>query len=204
MQMIGQGAEAKVFRTVYMEREAILKVRPMKGYRHPELDRRLRASRTKNEARLMREARAAGVRTPVIYDIDLKECSITMEYIDGKRVKEILDEQPERSEELCRMIGKALAKLHRAKICHGDLTTSNMILTPDGELCLIDLSLGDTTIDIEEMGVDIHLMKRAFTSAHSCIDDMFDVLINSYKENTSDGESVMRRVDDIKSRGRYT
>jgi len=204
MQMIGQGAEAKVFRTVYMEREAILKVRPTKGYRHPELDRKLRSSRTKNEARLMREARAAGVRTPVIYDVDLKECSITMEFISGKRVKEILDEQPERSDEICTMIGEALAKLHRAKICHGDLTTSNMILTPEGELCLIDISLGDTTIDIEEMGVDIHLMKRAFTSAHSGIDDKFDVLINSYKKNTPEGESVMRRVDDIKARGRYT
>ena len=193
-----------MFRTEYMGRDAILKVRPKKGYRHPDLDKRLRASRTKNEARLMREARAAGVRTPVIYDVDLTECSITMEFIRGDMVKKILDEHPERSKKICVMIGEALAKLHKAKISHGDLTTSNMILTPEGELCFIDLSLGDTTIELEEMGVDIHLMKRAFTSAHSGIDGDLDVLLDSYIKNADDGESVMRRVEDIKSRGRYT
>lgn len=202
--MIGQGAEAKVFRTVYMERDAILKIRPVKRYRHPDLDRRLRVSRTKNEAKLMREARSAGVRTPVIYDIDLKECGITMEYIRGRRVKEILDENPERSAEICTMIGEALAKLHRAGICHGDPTTSNMILTPGGELCLIDLSLGGSAVGIEEMGVDIHLMKRAFDSAHSSVSGGFGLLSDSYVMNAADGRSVMRRVDDIEGRGRYT
>lgn len=204
MRMIGQGAEAKVFETEYLGKDAILKVRPSKGYRHPDLDIHLRTSRTKNEVRVMREARAAGVRTPVVYDIDLKECSITMEHIRGKKVKDILDQEPERSDEMCILIGRTLAKLHSSKISHGDLTTSNMIITPEGELCLIDLSLGDTIVELEDMGVDIHLMKRAFTSAHSGIDGSFDVLLESYTKEMKDGASVLKRVEDIKSRGRYT
>ena len=204
MKVAGHGAEAKVFETKYLGRDAILKVRPVKKYRHPELDWHLRSSRTKNEVRVIREARSAGVQTPVIYDVDLKECSITMEHIRGRCVKDILDNEPNRSLEVCEIIGKTLAGLHKAGISHGDLTTSNMILTPAGELCLIDLSLGSTSIELEDMGVDIHLLRRAFTSAHSGIDNSFDVLIASYKDNMPNADLVMRRVEDIRERGRYT
>ena len=204
MKVAGHGAEAKVFETEYLGRDAILKVRPVKKYRHPDLDWHLRSSRTKNEVRIIREARSAGVRTPVIYDVDLKECSITMEHIKGRCVKEILDTEPAGADDICRTIGKTLAELHKSKICHGDLTTSNMIITQSGELCLIDLSLGNTSIELEDMGVDIHLLKRAFTSAHSGLDDSFNVLLESYKKNMPDSASVMRRVEDIRERGRYT
>ena len=204
MNISGHGAEARVYETEYLGRDAILKVRPVKKYRHPELDWHLRSSRTRNEVRVIREARNAGVRTPVIYDVDLKECSITMERMKGHSVKVILDREPERSHEVCELIGRTLARLHGSGISHGDLTTSNMIVTPSGELCLIDMSLGNTSIELEDMGVDIHLMKRAFTSAHSGLDDSFDVLIDSYRRNMPDGDSVMRRVEDIRERGRYT
>ena len=202
--MIGHGAEAKVFTTTFLERDAILKVRPEKGYRHKELDKRLRTSRTKNEARVIREARRAGVRTPIIYDIDLNECSITMERISGASVKTILDNSPERANEICGMIGKMVAKLHTNKISHGDLTTSNMILADNGELCLIDLSMGSASAELEDMGVDIHLLKRAFTSAHSGIDDSFEKFTDSYEKHMKNASAVFAKVEDIKSRGRYT
>ncbi len=65
------GAEATVSNVVFLGREAVMKSRPPKAYRLPELDRHIRSVRTRNEARLMREARKAGVRTPCVYDIDL-------------------------------------------------------------------------------------------------------------------------------------
>ena len=129
---IGRGAEAVVARTDFLGREAVLKTRVSKGYRHPDLDSHLRTARTRTEVRVMREARSAGVRSPVVYDTDLKEGSITMEYVHGESVKSILTEHPERADEICARIGEMIAKLHRKNISHGDLTTSNMILGDDG------------------------------------------------------------------------
>lgn len=201
---MGQGAEARVYRTEYMGRDAILKVRPEKGYRHPDLDRSIRTSRTKNEARVAREARRAGVRTPVIYDIDVKGSGITMERVDGRTVKNILDRDPARAPEICSVIGRTVARLHSGRISHGDLTTSNMILTEDGGLCLIDLSMGSVDADTEEMGVDLHLLKRAFASAHSDLHGSFDRILGSYAENNPDAEAVFGKMEEIANRGRYT
>ena len=201
---IGRGAEATVTRTEFLGRDAVVKTRSVKGYRHPDLDSHLRSSRTRTEVRVMREAREAGVRTPVVYDVDPSEGTITMEYVHGVSIKNVLDEHPEKAEEICARIGEMIARLHRSNISHGDLTTSNIILGDDGEMYLVDLSLGNTRVDLEEMGVDIHLMERAFTSAHSGIDDAFGYIIESYKKNMPDADKVLARVEDIKSRARYT
>ena len=201
---IGRGAEATVSRTEFLGRDAVLKTRVTKGYRHPELDGHLRTARTRTEVRVMRDARSAGVRSPVIYDTDLKNGSIIMEYIRGESVKKILDEHPERAPEICARIGEMIAKLHRNGISHGDLTTSNMIIDDKDQMYLIDFSLGDTRIGLEEMGVDLHLMERAFTSAHSDLEGAFDEMICSYRKNMPDADKVLARVEDIKSRARYT
>ena len=202
--VLGRGAEATVYRTVYLGRDAVVKTRIPKGYRHPELDLKLRSSRTKHEAKVMIEARRAGVRTPVIYDIDVKKCDITMEYIIGRKIKDVLDAEPSKAKELCKEIGKTVAKLHNVGISHGDLTTSNMILMPDGEICIFDLSLGTATAELEDLGVDIHLLQRAFTSAHSGLDEELKALMDSYSKNMKNSKSVLKRVDDIRGRARYT
>lgn len=204
MRMIGQGAEAKVFETEFLGRNAIMKSRPAKEYRHPELDRQLRTQRTKNEVRAIRETRAARIRTPVIYDIDMTECSITMEHMNGRTVKDILTEEPDNAVTICKKVGMTIARLHDHGISHGDLTTSNMIITDSGEMCLIDLSLGNTTADIEDIGVDMHLLKRAFTSAHSDLEDAFNALLDEYRNNMDHADEVFAKVEDIRNRGRYT
>lgn len=201
---ISRGAEAVIYSSEYHGRDAILKVRPPKGYRHPDLDLRLRTSRTRNEVRIMRSARAAGVRSPVVYDVDLDNSCIVMEYLKGRKVKNILDKCPSEADTICAKIGETVAKLHNHRICHGDLTTSNMIIDENGTLCMIDFSLGDTRADIEEMGVDLHLLERAFTSAHSTIEDAYGTIIESYRENMNEARTVLERVENIKSRGRYT
>ena len=201
---IGMGAEAIIEETEYLGHMAVLKRRPKKDYRHPELDQRLRSGRTRNEVRVIREARNAGVRTPVIYDVDTVEGSITMEYVSGERVKEIVDSEPERIPEVCSMIGEAMARMHNAGVCHGDITTSNMILTDSGELCIIDFSMGATRCDIEGKGVDIHLLERAFASSHSEAAHAFGLVMDSYIRNVNDAKEILKRVEDIKGRARYT
>jgi TP53 regulating kinase-like protein/N6-L-threonylcarbamoyladenine synthase/protein kinase Bud32 len=152
----------------------------------------------------MREARLAGVRTPVIYDIDCLEGTIVMEHMSGRKVKDIINKNSESIDEVCGKIGESIAKLHNSHICHGDLTTSNMILTDSGELCIIDFSLGSVKCDIEEMGVDIRLLERAFSSAHSESSDAFDKVLDAYRVHMNRSDEVLKRAEIIKNRARYT
>lgn len=197
------GAEATVHPTRFLGRAAVEKVRPPKSYRISQLDSRLRSSRTRNEARLVHEARNAGVRTPFIYDIDLSRCSITMERISGPSVKKYLDEHPEDSMGICREIGRTVARLHSAGICHGDLTTSNMIVV-DGGICLLDLSMGRSRAELEDIGIDLRLLERAFSSAHVDILNAFETLMEEYYANVHEPEKIKKKLDDIRNRGRYT
>ncbi len=201
---VAMGAEASVEPTTFLGRDAMTKVRPAKGYRLPELDLRLRSSRTRAEARIMSESRRAGVRTPCIYDLDLQECSITMEMIHGTVVKAYLDEHPDEANEVCREVGRTIARLHSAGICHGDLTTSNMIREPDGRICLIDMSMGKTRAELEDIGIDLRLLERAFSSAHVDLPEAFDILMGEYYANVPESKAVAKRLEDIKNRGRYT
>ena len=198
-----RGAEAVITPGEFLGRRALVKTRPAKAYRHPDLDRHIRSVRTRNEARLIHEERLAGVRTPCIYDIDLKECSITMELLEGTPVKEVLDEHPECAEEVCRKIGRTVARMHSAGICHGDLTTSNMILV-GGEVCLIYFSMGCTRAEVEDIGVDMRLLERAFTSAHIEFSDAFDALMEEYYANVPEPKQIRKKIEDIRNRGRYT
>lgn len=204
MEVIRRGAEAEIRIGTWMGRRVIVKSRVPKTYRHEELDRSLRSSRTKNEARLIQEARNHGVPTPIIYDVDLDEAEIVMEEIRGERVKDVLGRtDPASVEKICDEIGRLTAVLHSNGIVHGDLTTSNMILR-DGRIWLIDFSLGGRKATIEEMGVDLHLVKQAFLSAHSEIFDSFQIVLDSYKRNFEGAEDVIDRVREIEGRGRYT
>ncbi len=201
---IAVGAEAVVTVSEFLGRKAVKKTRVPKKYRHPVLDERIRSVRTRNEVRIMRQARSDAVRTPVIYDVDMSEYSITMEFIEGSTVKEILDSDPSSAEEICPLIGRVLADLHNRGISHGDLTTSNMILGDDGKLCVTDMSLGNPKAGIEEMGVDIRLLERALASAHSGIANGFVTVMEEYVKHKTDADAVLRKTEEIRNRARYT
>ncbi len=189
---------------VFLGRDAVMKSRPPKSYRLPELDRHIRSVRTRNEARLMREARKAGVRTPCMYDIDLADCSIVMEDIVGPTAKEAMLSDPAGAPALAKRIGETVARIHAARICHGDLTTSNMIVLPDGEICLIDFSMGCSKATLEDIGVDVRLLERAFGSAHAGLDEAMDAMMSAYFDSVPDAAAVRKKLEDIKNRGRYT
>ncbi len=201
---MAMGAEAVIEPTEFLGRAAVIKTRPPKGYRLPELDIHIRSTRTRIEARIMHEARSASVRTPCIYDLDLKQCSITMERVDGSPVKEYLDSHPDEADDVCAEIGSTIARLHNAGICHGDLTTSNMVREPSGRICLIDMSMGKTRAELEDIGVDLRLLERAFSSAHVDLPEAFEKLMSSYYGNVPNPKAVMKKLEDIRNRGRYT
>lgn len=198
------GAEATISQVCFLGRAAVEKIRPPKTYRLPELDLHLRTSRTRSEARIMHESRKAGVRTPCIYDLDLKRCAITMERVEGMVVKRYLDENPCEADSVCRSIGSTIARLHNAGICHGDLTTSNMIRESSGRICLIDMSMGKTRAELEDIGIDLRLLERAFSSAHVDLPEAFGKLMEQYYSEVSDPRAIEKKLEDIKNRGRYT
>jgi TP53 regulating kinase-like protein len=118
--LIAQGAEAKII----LAKNQIVKDRISKSYRLKELDNKIRKSRTKKETKLMIKAsKMINVPLPSIKEFDKME----MPFIDGKKLSEHLDELKNKKE-ICKTIGKDIAKLHDSNIIHGDLTTSNMIL----------------------------------------------------------------------------
>ena len=201
--LLKRGAEAELRRTTYLGREAVEKSRVPKGYRLPALDEELRRARIRTEARLTGEARAAGVPVPILYDIDLLENRLVMEFVDGPTAKAVLDKGGKPAMEVCRRIGETIARLHAADIVHGDLTTSNMILQ-GGRLVMIDFSLGERTRSVESRGVDLRLLKEALTSAHARGPEYFEAVARAYRRRYPKAAEVLAKVTEIEERGRYT
>jgi len=205
--LIKKGAEASLYLETWHGRKVILKKRLAKRYRVPELDREIRIQRTKHEPSIIHKAKEAGVPTPIIYMVDIASTTIIMEFIEGKRLKEILDHLPsEERKKLCRNIGLLIGKLHKSGIIHGDLTTSNMILTSQGKVVFIDFGLSDQSFELEDRGVDLHLMKRALLSTHFIhAEECFRSIFNGYKEVVGEEEAkkVLSKVEEIEKRGRY-
>ena len=198
------GAEARLDSSTWMGREVVVKQRVVKGYRHPALDRSLQTYRMKNEARLMMEARKAGIAVPIIYSVDLANSRMIMEEVKGVRVKDALNELPsDRARMVCERIGEIAADLHANDIVHGDLTTSNMLLE-DERIVLIDFSLGSKTSELEDKGVDMHLLEEAFHSAHHERSELFESVRSAYASAYSLGDQVLAKVREIEKRGRYT
>ena len=207
MILIKKGAEASIYLGEWFGRKVIFKRRHPKKYRIPELDREVQMQRTKHEPQIIHRAKIAGVPTPIIYMVDLKEATIIMEFVEGKQVKQILNELSDEDRiSLCYKIGKLIGRLHRSGIIHGDLTTSNMILTPHGNIVLIDFGLSELSVELEARGVDIHLMKRALTSTHyKYADECFNAIIRGYEEIMGEDATreVLNKVKEIERRGRY-
>jgi Kae1-associated kinase Bud32 len=199
-----QGAEAKIIKSKFLDKDVILKKRLNKSYRIKEIDEKLILSRTREEAKLISEARKSGVSVPIIYDVDICKGIITMQYIKGQRIKDILNSLPEnKRKQICREIGKNIAKLHNSDIIHGDITTSNMILS-DKRIHFIDFGLGEKNAEIESKGVDLHVLMEAIESTHSQISDCYDYVLDGYKkELSSDPNLVIKKIEDIIRRGRY-
>ena len=199
-----RGAEAEIRLSNYMGYKSIQKRRVRKVYRIKNIDNRLISSRTKGETKLIAEARKQGVSVPIIYDADLEYGTITMEYIEGKRVKDILNELSEGERaRICEKIGENIAKLHNSDIIHGDLTTSNMMLFDD-RIYFIDFGLGEKNGEMESKGVDLHVLMEAIESTHSRHANCFDYVLDGYKkELKEDANLVVKKIEEIVKRGRY-
>jgi TP53 regulating kinase and related kinases len=199
--VIGIGAEALIYSTNWRNRRVVVKHRVPKGYRHKEIDDRLRQGRTKGEARLIALARDAGVRTPMIYDIDVKACTIVMEFIEGETLVRVLEgSKLQARKTLLRSVGHAVARLHRADLIHGDLTGANMLVS-EGLVQFIDFGLGVQSTEVEDKGVDLHVLQEALKAVN--MEDLFKEVEKGYLTEWSGGKEVVARIKEIATRGRY-
>ncbi|KAH9842887.1 uncharacterized protein C8Q71DRAFT_734992 [Rhodofomes roseus] len=214
----------------------LLKYRFHKHYRHPTLDTTLTKARVAGEARAIIKCLRHGVNVPGIRMVDTAQGVLGLEWIDGKSIRLLLgggaegedetteeeteddsheieeedpfDEYGISEDDAMRMIGTEIAKMHRADIVHGDLTTSNMILRHPSsakglQLVLIDFGLAYTSTLAEDKAVDLYVLERAFASTHPASELLVASVLKAYQEHMGkEWLPVSKRLDDVRLRGR--
>jgi len=204
MQIIKRGAEAVLYLDNFEDQQVLVKERIKKNYRIDQIDQEIRKARTKGEVKLLTESRKVGVLTPKIFSVDEKNHKIIMEFIEGKRIKELLYEADEKTaEKICFEIGKLVGKLHSAGIIHGDLTTSNIILK-ENQIYFIDFGLGFFSRKTEDQGTDLNLLYEALKSTHfKILKTCWNNILKGYKQEYKDSDKVLKRIEEIEKRARY-
>ena len=202
-----RGAESKLFLKKWFNIQALHKVRFPKSYRIKELDFQFRKSRTIHEAKLLAKAKEAGVRTPIIFEIDILNTTLVLEYLDGEILKTLLPKISKKEiQEICEQLGEDIGKLHNAGIIHGDLTTSNIIKNPnEKQLAFVDFGLGYISDRLEDFGIDLFLLERAFRNTHSTIfTTAWKMVIKGYRKTSTNSKDIENKLLEISSRGRYS
>lgn len=128
-----------------------------------------------------------------------------------------LSAEESRVRDLLRRMGAAVGSLHKAGITHGDLTTSNLMLQPlakssndeeangasmEGEIVIIDLGLASQSAQDEDRAVDLYVLERAIASTHPRSEPLFDELLKGYRESYKGAPSTLKRLEDVRMRGR--
>lgn len=214
--LLKKGSEADLLLIDWYGERALSKLRTQRFYRNPILDKELRYRRTIREAEMLSKAKEAGIRSPYVYFLDTYRNEIIMEYIEGAILKSVF------SVDLASKLGECIAKLHSKNIIHGDITTSNFILENHSqnnadntklraqnntELAIIDFGLSFFSQRLEDMASDVRMLKEVLNSVHY---EIFDQAFLNFSEEYSSfsplgrGRKVLRKVDEIQSRGRYS
>lgn len=241
--LVSQGAEALVFVTpkhpylpsniqpasLETTKQYIVKYRPRKPYRHEQLDLQITKSRTASEAKLLHKLETLGVRGPKLLALDAPNGIIWMEFL-GFRLENNnfsslknwlwwIEEKGEahaigsQAKDVMREVGCAIAKLHLNDIVHGDLTSSNIVLTKeqDGslQLALIDFGLSSYSALVEDKAVDLYVLERALISTHPLYSELYNRwLLEGYHSAYSSAKKtpqwveVERRLALVRMRGR--
>ncbi|MBN1683433.1 Kae1-associated serine/threonine protein kinase [Candidatus Bathyarchaeota archaeon] len=206
LKIIAKGAEADIILDPnWNGKKAIIKRRNQKKYRHPMLDENIRRIRTIHEAEIIHRAKESGIPTPLIYLVNPTKAEIIMEYIEGTKIRDIvMTNNDEENTRIFYQIGIQAGKLHKLKIIHGDLTTSNMIKSGN-RIVFIDFGLGEISEEVEKRGVDVNLMKKMLTSTHYLKQDiLLSAFLKGYVASMDEeAKEVLDRAEEISKRGRY-
>lgn len=127
------------------------------------------------------------------------------------------EEGSEAAVELMRRIGRAVGRMHGVGVVHGDLTTSNLMLRPlkrggeeemedgrelEGEIVIIDFGLASQSTADEDRAVDLYVLERAFGSTHPRAEGLFKEVLNAYGTSYKGAQVVLKKLEDVRMRGR--
>jgi TP53 regulating kinase-like protein len=198
--LLKRGAESELYLIDWYGNHGVSKVRIRKDYRHPSIDNPLRKQRTLHEANILSQVKLLGINTPFIYYIDISNFEIIMEFIRGNTLKDVF------SPIYCTTVGKIIGTLHLNNVIHGDITTSNFIVSAGGVLSLIDFGLSFISERYEDKAADIRLFKEILSSIHvEVFDESYENFCNGYNQNYPKvASSIFKTVGDIEKRGRYS
>jgi TP53 regulating kinase-like protein len=208
--IIRKGAEASLYYGHWFGKEVIFKYRIPKRYRIEELDKKIRTARTLNEARALIKVKNYEINVPQVFEIDSKNSTIIMKYIQGNKLKDILiDLDEDHKQKFFTEIGRIIAILHKNGHIHGDITTSNILITNNDKIFLIDFGLHQYSDTIEDKSVDLHLFKRVLISSHGkdfkvCFSAFLEGYRSEYgEEGKIECEDIIKNISVVETRGRY-
>ena len=184
---------------MYKDGEQILKHRAQKTYRHPEIDAQLRKARTRREAKVLEKLSAANIPAPKLVSMDDKDMKLAMSLIPGDKLRDVLETN---ALPYAFALGELLGKMHKQDIIHGDLTTSNVIVS-NNKLHAIDFGLSFFSTKIEDKATDFHVLLQALQSRHYAVfDQAAQEVEKGYAEAYPDASLVLKQLEKVESRGR--
>jgi len=214
------GAEATVTSGCWLGIPAVMKARKPREWRHPDLDLRLTTQRMNAEVRILNKLSHSGLPTPHLLDLDTSKTTMITTLMGGLPLVQILRENKltkSHYHKIFSEIGVCIRKLHRLGVTHGDLTTNNMLWDKAEGISLVDFGLAKITYELEQYGLDFHLMHECFGASHPEQDTAMELIVENYldyddkhglPESTGGGElplagDVISRFEQIKTRVRY-
>ena len=203
LELLNEGAEASVTAGRWMGNPAVLKMRRPRGYRHPDLDRRLTRSRLSVEVRVLGRLQQSRFPSPSLYDCDIEESWILISRIEGRPLYEAISDGSAGGD-VMEEVGALIRRLHEEDISHGDLTTHNILIDDSGDLYLIDFGLARVSPELEHMGLDLQVLNECLTASHSELEGAVDSMVRGYLDfgNNEVGD-VVSRFEAIRGRVRY-
>lgn len=198
---IALGAEARTYAGKYLGYDVVVKHRFPKTYRAEQIDTLLRKNRSIQEVRLLVQARMVGVNVPFVLDIDKKEWKISQQRIFGSPLKDSMEDDIARK---FKIVGQFMATLHNNNIIHGDLTTSNIIVDKNDDIWFIDFGLGFISAQIEDMAVDVLVLKHTLRSSHFAVwKEAMEAFLEGYRISNN-FKSILKRMGKVENRIRYS
>jgi len=207
---IHKGAEASLFYGHWFGKEVIFKQRIPKSYRIPQIDMKIRKTRTMSEARALIKVKKYGINVPQVYDIDSDRATIIMKFIKGTKLRDILNDLDDATLlKYMKTLGFLIAKLHINGHVHGDITTSNILITENEDIFIIDFGLHEYSDTIEDKSVDLHLFKKVLISSHGdkaeiCFNAFLDGYRSLYAHSAQkECNQIIKNIQIVETRGRY-
>src|SRR5712691_7557958 len=156
LEKLGAGGQGTVYKATdsKLGRTVVIKVLP------PEL-----TAREANLKRFEREARlASSLDHPnicTIFDLDEAEGLhfIAMQHVAGRNVRQLVNGRPLELESALRIaiqVADALAAAHSRGIIHRDVKSGNVMVTPSGQVKVLDFGLAKLLDDAEAQTAGIH------------------------------------------------